>query len=85
MDLLQIASIAMAAGFCYCAARFFYVFVSRRDRFYGSLAKTLLLLGIAQALSATLFWPSEPAWLAAIRFAAFLILIGAILRLRTVR
>jgi len=85
MTTLQIASALMAIGFCYCASHFFYLSVSRRDRIYGSLALAFLLIGLAQALSAIVFWPNEPQWLPLVRFIAFLVMIAATLRLHLAR
>jgi hypothetical protein len=72
---------AISMGFAVCAVFFLRFWVRTKDAFFGAFALAFLLLALNQALVTILGLPlEERSWLYLLRFAAFSIIIIAVLR-----
>jgi hypothetical protein len=71
----------IAMGFAVCAVFFLRFWRRTRDSLFIVFSLAFLLLALNQLLSSALgFWLEERSWLYLLRLAAFLIIIGAIVR-----
>ena len=81
MTLLDFLAGAVTLGFLVCALFFLRFWRRTRDSLFRAFAISFLLLGLAQAVLALGDIPlEERSWVFAIRLAAFLLILFAIIR-----
>jgi uncharacterized membrane protein len=77
--------VLVGAGLIFSAFLLDRLSVRKRDALLHALAATFFLLGVAYGISPLVLSPEQAWWAYALRFAALLALIGAILRNTHVR
>lgn len=81
MDQAGFISGAIAMGFAVCAVFFMRFWRRTRDTFFAVFSLAFLLLALNQALTTLLGLPQEErSWLYLLRLAAFVLIIGAVVR-----
>lgn len=81
MDQAGFISGAIAMGFAVCAVFFMRFWRRTRDTLFAVFSLAFLLLALNQALTTLLGLPQEErSWLYLLRLAAFVLIIGAVVR-----